>query len=1452
MHCWSIKNDAWCAMPAKTRRSRGRRSARGSDPKLRKLLKGTGVDDGQPVAKAIKVALVQQINDAIAEEGLSKAEIARRMRTSRPSVDRLLDPNNEGMTLGTLQKVARAIGRDLRLELIRDWLEARPLDSAQQAVPIAVVARTTTMRQPRTRSRRVRAATYFEVTPAQIRGLDQNQLVELLRRLVAAELVANAVPLRAARVAAQINIPDGGEDGRVDWQGGPNETEYLPSRFCVFQSKAGNPTPSKLQEEVWTKRSREPGERPKPSRAVAELLERSGSYVVVTATPLVGQEIRDRVSAIEAAIRDADCDPDGLHAIEIYDANALSDWVSVHPAVALWLNELLRRVDLGGFQTHDGWGRSLEVSAVSYIDDDQPRFRRLNTNTDSPEAGTSSCEHVTFERAAAAASEFLAAGGRAVRIVGTSGYGKTRLAFELFSKDRSKLNRLDPETLVFASYDDVEARLGSIALDLADGGAPTILVVDDCPDDVHRDLAAKARRSGSLLRVITTDVETRVQSNAQNFVLEVGAASTKIVEDMAKQVAPDISGSDVGFVRDLADGFPRMALLAAQAISDGYYALATVEDLIDRIVWGRNSRDADTEQILALASFFTVVGVDGDAVSELDTLSEFLGTTTVSAYQRLDSLRQRGVTVRRGDYIEVQPLPLAARLAARLLDARPREWLSELFSSISSEQMQFRLLDRLRWLDRSENAQRFADRLLEQLQRFDDLNGKRGAKLLDRLLHVAPDTAMAALERIIGSSSADELRQLTDSGRRYVVFALEKLVFRGNTFVAAATLLRRLGAAENENGISNNASSTFKDLYQLHLSGTEAPPDQRLRVVDDGLSSTDEMERRLCLEALGTMLQRHHFTRSGGAEQIGSAAPLRDWQPKTWGDVFDYHRAGLKRLLAVACSDDTLADSAQALIESHIRELLSLPNLFDDVRDAITKLNASNGFSPRAVFGVNTWLFFDRREALPDYSARVRALYDSLIPGDLVDRILLFTAGWQGDLHDPDTSYVPSDNDFEYSVRQSVALAEAVAEAGGELLDRTLRKVATRELHGIAPFSRRLAECVGDPIALLQRALSLSAEESPLYLEARFFVGLISGAETHSHAKGVECVKIVLLDSRFESVLANMIGSVKLDKELLTIVAELLREKRLPPSAAATLSYGRGLDHLPPRAFEPFLDALIEAGPDGCWAALDVVAMYQHGRPELSPDVAALFRKILVNPQLFQTSRAGQLGGHHFEQAVQLLSRKGHLDAAYAGELTERILALGTAAEFELQLALDDSVRKVLRLLIADFPADVWQKLQVLFDLKDETARFRLANLFQMEDSEATKGGLLNEFPRETLLAWFLENPLERMEILLGWLPLVENQEGGGLRWNEDFERFATEHITKPEQLDVVARRFLPSSWWGSLADRLEPYLPLLREWWSHPNGAVRSWAIGAHERITKMIAEERRRDANDRAARGF
>ena len=78
-------------------------------------LREEGIQE-EVTAGAIKRVVARQVQAAMAEGGLSKAEMARRMHTSRSQLDRLLDPENESVTLATLQKAATAIGREVRLE----------------------------------------------------------------------------------------------------------------------------------------------------------------------------------------------------------------------------------------------------------------------------------------------------------------------------------------------------------------------------------------------------------------------------------------------------------------------------------------------------------------------------------------------------------------------------------------------------------------------------------------------------------------------------------------------------------------------------------------------------------------------------------------------------------------------------------------------------------------------------------------------------------------------------------------------------------------------------------------------------------------------------------------------------------------------------------------------------------------------------------------------------------------------------------------------------------------------------------------------------------------------------------------------------------------------------------------------------------------------------------------
>ena len=68
--------------------------------------------------RAIKRVVAFQLAEAMKAQGISKTRLAQTLGTSRSQIDRLLDPTRDGVSLGTLARAARAVGRDLRLELV--------------------------------------------------------------------------------------------------------------------------------------------------------------------------------------------------------------------------------------------------------------------------------------------------------------------------------------------------------------------------------------------------------------------------------------------------------------------------------------------------------------------------------------------------------------------------------------------------------------------------------------------------------------------------------------------------------------------------------------------------------------------------------------------------------------------------------------------------------------------------------------------------------------------------------------------------------------------------------------------------------------------------------------------------------------------------------------------------------------------------------------------------------------------------------------------------------------------------------------------------------------------------------------------------------------------------------------------------------------------------------------
>ena len=446
----------------------------------------------------------------------------------------------------------------------------------------------------------------FEVTHEQISRLNADQLVALLRRLVQSEMVSNRIPLGSGAVPAQISISDGGEDGIVSWKGAPNETDFLPSRLNIFQAKKSAPGPAGVKKETWTKSSGK-GEQPRElNDALKKAIENCGSYIVVTSAPVVGNKRDQRIDAIREGIKEAGYNPNNLVAIEIYDSNRLESWTNSHPIVAFWLNSVMRDVHLHGFRTFEDWSKEPVIADVVLQTTDEKRFRLC-----SDDPGFE--QYQAFERLPESIGNFFDKSGRAIRVTGPSGFGKTRLVNAIFAEgDATTHESLNRRQVVYCEYEDVKDRVINMAREIAGSGSLCTLVIDDCPDDIHRRLCDIARSNGSNLYIITLNVDTRTRGVRGNLVIELISASAELIELIAKSVSKDISGVDVAFVNELAQGFPRMAVLAAQAVDLGDQELSSVDALVHRIVWGDSVPDDEAYKSLQVLSLFTVFGVENE------------------------------------------------------------------------------------------------------------------------------------------------------------------------------------------------------------------------------------------------------------------------------------------------------------------------------------------------------------------------------------------------------------------------------------------------------------------------------------------------------------------------------------------------------------------------------------------------------------------------------------------------------------------------------------------------------------------------------------------------------------------------------------------------------------------------------------------------------------------------
>lgn len=1268
------------------------------------------------------------------------------------------------------------------------------------------------LRDPAARSRR----SPFEVTAEDVIRLSAD-LPNLLRGLLHAEAHTFDLPGAKIHVSGNTSAPDGGEDGRIRWEGGPKATRFLPSRFCQFQVKGGKLTVSAARKEVLSGAGAI-----KPM--VAAALTEGGHYVLLCSHQYPQKDIQARASGIQEVLRQSGLDvPDDR--ILFQDASQIASWVNVHPAVAAWVLERTRPGLVGPFSTWRNWRDRFEHFRSPWVADE-----RLP---------------IVQERCALAQQR-----QGVTRLVGLSGIGKSRLVLEALGPENLKLQDL---VLYSAESETQVASITKTVQSLALAGVRAIVVVDGCPPKSHRMLAHLVQHKDSSLSLISIDDEVPNRLGSDEQVID--EAPPAVVDSILKAIEPSLYVVDKDRFTRFSSGFPQVALEVVASWERNRQLPATPSDLTNDFVLGRDPQERELElRAAALLASVGHMGIDSTVDNQRRAVAD-LGRSIDERdlYSCAQRLLARGVGRRRGRYVTIEPRPVALNLAERQWR---EEWQLDDWDIVlcehASADLRLAAAKTLALLNTERIAREVASHVLRPGGPFDDpatLLTAQNLRILEKLAQIDP---RAVVERVDDTlSRVDDLTDVAGDARRSLVEAANTIAFDPGSFALGANLLLRLGVAENETW-ANNATGCFASLFPVQLGNTAADGTARLEVIEQCSSTDDPRQRSIVVQALLKATETEYFTRTVGAEERGSLPSLQPWIPGTWREEVNYVKSCVERLLEFALRQDRAAEEARSGLGHSLGGLVRA-GLIDTVEKAVDAVRGTFGSWPSAVQGLGAVMAREAQNAPQGIIDRVRVLLERLTPTDFDSRVreLVTAMPWEypcDEQLDPD----------EQLSRQNAVVGDLAVELAEhpEVLSRLLPTLSQGEQRKTFEFGEALAQHVASKTDWLDSILialrSVPANEQNPQLLAGYLRGIAS-----AEPKSVLATKRAISASeglrQYFPYLCSVIGVQSVD---VAIVNSLLTSEEFPVQCLEYWTRGE-LDDLPGPVLSDLFVALLQHSKDGYWICVKMLYRYLEGK-DASTVTARFPVRDFVRYYTQWKGRGGYgqtMDDYYFDGVMGRILDRGPVDP----DARSAVLAVATAFVQSHGPNLDRSDRSdmmwrrgrldsLLKRLLSEFPDIAWPLVGGAI-LSNETVAWRMAmTLGDATDIHRKEEPAILSLPEDTLLAWCRAHEDAAPAFACRVVPILSmpgDRERSRLL-HPLMARLLDEFGAREDVQSAVIANMHHATHVGSMSTYYAAFIPAFLSLQSHPSVDIQRWATRSVRALRKAVEEEKQRDEEE------
>ena len=473
-----------------------------------------------------------------------------------------------------------------------------------------------------------------------------------------------------------------------------------------------------------------------------------------------------------------------------------------------------------------------------------------------------------------------------IRIIGSPGSGKTRIAYEIANKPE-----LSPLILYFENPNDVYDK--NFLSRLLESNSYAILIVDECDEYEDRKLRDRVTPHSSRIKLITIDNE---QKNGRVYELPQldEHTITKIIsgynipEETSIRYAPWCTPS------------PRLANWVGKNLrTDPNFSIFSEDEIYNRFIAGRLQPDSpefnNRKHVLMWISLFVKVGFNDPYSGELQGLAKKVkqrsGVPEESFFDIVHQLHR--IKLLQGhSTLYITPRSLQFWLWREWWQSYGAGFDLEKFMCVDEstdpptyfpKSMQERFFAMFRHAPESSNVMRVVRSFLSingLLEKNELLETGMGARLFSALAETEPRLALNLLNRTVGKWDRQKLLNFGE-GRRELLWSLEDLVHEVKNFHDAAKILLRLAAAENED-VANNATGIFAELFSMppiELARTEASIDVRLNFLRKVLASSDKEERMCALKACDKALESLHFERIDYRHSRILTLTAENWKP---------------------------------------------------------------------------------------------------------------------------------------------------------------------------------------------------------------------------------------------------------------------------------------------------------------------------------------------------------------------------------------------------------------------------------------------------------------------------------------------------------------------------------------------------------------------------------------------